>query len=47
MKEPDMITVVDFLDTALMHADNESKLSSVREEVNIFMQKFPLYPELG
>jgi glycine hydroxymethyltransferase len=47
MKESDMETIVDFMDQALMNAENESILASVKENVNAFMKKFPLYPELG
>jgi glycine hydroxymethyltransferase len=47
MKESDMETIVDFMEQALMNAENESILASVKENVNAFMKKFPLYPELG
>jgi len=47
MKETDMQTVVDFIDRILMDIDNEATISSVKEEVQIFMNQFPLYPEIG
>ncbi len=46
MKESDMETVVNFLDKALLHADDEAMLSSIAKEINGFMQQFPLYPTL-
>lgn len=47
MKEEHMATVVEFIDRALVNADNEPELAAIREKVNAFMQQFPLYPELG
>lgn len=47
MKEAHMETVVAFIDKVLMHADDESVITGVKEEVKTFMQQFPLYPELG
>ncbi len=47
MKEKDMQTIVDFIDRILMDIDNEETISSVKEEVQIFMNQFPLYPEIG
>ena len=47
MKEDHMETVVDLLDKALMNGDDEHKLESIAKDVNEFMKKFPLYPELG
>jgi glycine hydroxymethyltransferase len=47
MKEEHMATVVDFIDKALVNADDEAILSSIAKEVKIFMGQFPLYPELG
>jgi len=46
MKEKDMQTIVDFIDRILMDIDNEETISSVKEEVKIFMKEFPLYPEI-
>jgi glycine hydroxymethyltransferase len=47
MKEEHMAQVVEFIDKALLYADAEAKLETLRKEVNAFMQQFPLYPELG
>jgi glycine hydroxymethyltransferase len=47
MKEAHMQIVVDFIDRVLMDIDNEATVNAVKEEVKIFMQQFPLYPELG
>ncbi len=43
MKEGDMQFVVNMIDNALMNADNETILDSIRKEVNEFMKSFPLY----
>ncbi|MEI8060175.1 MAG: serine hydroxymethyltransferase, partial [Ferruginibacter sp.] len=47
MNEAHMATVVDFIDRALVNADDEAILSGIAAEVKAFMQQFPLYPELG
>lgn len=47
MKEEHMETVVTMIDKVLMNIDDEAVMASVKEEVKIFMQQFPLYPELG
>lgn len=47
MKEADMETVVGLIDRVLMNADDENVIADVRQEVKSFMQRFPLYPELG
>lgn len=46
MAEADMETVVSFIDNVLMNADDEKVISSVKQQVNEFMKRFPLYPEL-
>ena len=46
MKEEHMGFVVGLIDKVLMNADDEGIISSVRKEVNEFMQQFKLYPEL-
>jgi glycine hydroxymethyltransferase len=46
MKEVHMATVVEFIDKALVNADNEEVLNALRGDVNTFMKQFPLYPEL-
>ena len=47
MKEEHMTTVVDFIDEALRHAEDEAVLTDIRAKVNSYMKQFPLYPELG
>jgi len=47
MKESHMASIVDMIDKALVNADNEAVLKTLRGDVNAFMQQFPLYPELG
>lgn len=47
MKEADMETVVAMIDRVLMNADDEKTITDVKTEVKEFMQRFPLYPELG
>jgi len=47
MREAHMAQVVEFIDRALLNADDDKKLETVKKEVNLFMQEFPLYPELG
>ncbi len=41
-----MATVVEMIDKALMNAENEDVLASLKGDVNKFMKQFPLYPEL-
>ncbi|MBP6023582.1 serine hydroxymethyltransferase [Ferruginibacter sp.] len=47
MKEADMETVVALIDKVLMNADDEAIIADVKATVKTFMQRFPLYPELG
>ena len=47
MKEAHMETVVALIDRVLMNIDDETTISNVSGEVKNFMQRFPLYPELG
>jgi len=46
MKEEHMDTVVDYIDNALVNADQDSELDCIRKKVNEFMVQFALYPEL-
>jgi glycine hydroxymethyltransferase len=46
MKEEHMQFVVNAIDNALMNADDENTIASIKKQVNEFMQQFPLYPEL-
>lgn len=47
LQEADMETVVNMIDIVLMRADDEATIASVKTDVKSFMDKFPLYPELG
>jgi glycine hydroxymethyltransferase len=46
MTEGHMTTVVELIDKALVNAENEAALASLKGDVNAFMKQFPLYPEL-
>jgi len=41
--ESDMEKIVDFIDTALMHHENESKLTALKKDINAWMSDFPLF----
>jgi glycine hydroxymethyltransferase len=43
MKEAEMLHIVELIDSVLMNHDNETFISSVRSEVNKWMEAFPLY----
>lgn len=43
MKEKDMESIVTLIDEVLKHDDNETKIASIKEEVNKLMKEFPLY----
>lgn len=43
LKEDDMQTVVDFIDEALINHEDEEKLTSIQDQVNEMMGRFPLY----
>lgn len=45
MKESHMPQMVEWIDRVLMDAENESLIRKTKEEVNAFMEQFPLYPE--
>lgn len=45
MKVQDMQDVVDWIDEALMHAEDEPALTAIRKRVNERMKAFALYPE--
>ncbi len=47
MKEDHMQTIVDLIDRVLMNLDNEIIIRETANDVHIFMEQFPLYPELG
>jgi glycine hydroxymethyltransferase len=41
--ESDMLKVVDFIDDAIKNHDNETKLATIKTEVNSWMSGFPLF----
>lgn len=43
MKENDMIKIVDFIDDALRHYTDDTKLHALKAAVNTWMKDFPLY----
>lgn len=43
MKEDDMKKIVDLIDDALMHHENENKIEEVKSTINKWMKNFPLY----
>lgn len=43
--QEDMLTIVNFIDTALMNADNDDQLNSTKEEINNWIQSYPLFAE--
>ncbi len=42
-KENDMHRIVELIDSALSNHENDTKLSSIRNEVNAWMRDFPLF----
>ncbi|HLI93425.1 MAG TPA: serine hydroxymethyltransferase, partial [Puia sp.] len=46
MKEGHMATIVEMIDKAILNAENEAALHSLKGDVNALMKQFPLYPEL-
>ena len=47
LKENDMQNVVRLIDKVLMNIDNQTIIKEVKDEVNVWMNQYPLYPELG
>ncbi|MEL7370441.1 MAG: serine hydroxymethyltransferase [Myxococcota bacterium] len=45
MKEDDMRSVVELIDRALTHADDEAQLDAVTRDVHALTASFPLYPD--
>ena len=43
MKEKDMLKIFRLIDQVLMHAGNEKVIESVKKQVHVLAQKFPLY----
>jgi len=46
-KEEHMSAVVDFIDEAILNAENEPVLTGIRDKIHGYMKAFPLYPEMG
>jgi glycine hydroxymethyltransferase len=46
MMEEHMSAIVDFIDEAIIHAEDDSVLADIRKKINTHMKQFPLYPEL-
>ena len=45
MKEADCVQIVDWMDQVVQKITNEDVLSSIKHDVNAFMEGFPLYEE--
>ena len=43
MKEPEMLHIVELIDSVLTNHDNETFIGSVKSEINKWMEAFPLY----
>src|SRR5882757_91083 len=43
--EEHMSSVVDFIDEAIQHAEDDAVLAEIRKKINSYMKAFPLYPE--
>ena len=41
-----MAAIVDFIDDAIIHAEDDVVLGGIRKKINAHMRQFPLYPEL-
>lgn len=46
-KEEDCLQVVEWIDAILTDIDNDSKNDDIRHSINQFMDRFPLYEEVG
>ena len=44
--ESDCMQVVEWIDDIITNHESEATLKNVKSEVNNFMERFPLYPEL-
>jgi glycine hydroxymethyltransferase len=47
MKAEHMSAIVDFIDEAIIHAEDDAVLAGIRKKINAHMKDFPLYPELA
>jgi glycine hydroxymethyltransferase len=43
LKEADMLRIAEYIDTVLMNIENETKIKTVKNEVNEWMQQYPLF----
>lgn len=43
MREPEMLHIVELIDSVLMNHNNETFIGSVKSEINKWMEEFPLY----
>ena len=43
LKENDMERIVGLIDEVLMNTDNEAKIAGVKQEINTWMEQFPLF----
>ncbi len=46
MREDDCVKIAEWIDYIIMNRDNETSIGSVKEEVNKYMDQFPLYEEV-
>jgi glycine hydroxymethyltransferase len=42
-----MSAIVDFIDEAIIHSEDDVILAGIRKKINAHMKQFPLYPELA
>jgi glycine hydroxymethyltransferase len=47
LREADMETIVGLIDRVLLNVEDEALIAATAREVREYMEKFPLYPELG
>jgi glycine hydroxymethyltransferase len=45
LKEHDMVHIVEWMDKIIMQVDDEHVITQVRNEINSYMEQFPLYPD--
>ncbi len=45
MKAEHMSSIVDFIDEAIINAENDQVLHDIQKNINTYMKAFPLYPE--
>jgi glycine hydroxymethyltransferase len=46
-KEEDALKTVEWIDRVITHANDETALQAIRQEVNAYMERFPLYAEVA